>query len=348
MQEHKTPDFNDYRSMMKTVRTPERVRVETLRAAERAEAQHASERAERAYGTHRRPARKRATWKPLAAAACVAAVVGLGALGVTFGLPLLGNQPVTSPDTAASAPSGNFFALAAYAAENPEGEPGKTVAINMDRFQPGSPAGRYNPITREDMPDGTALYAFLFDVTCTGENIASITYEIVGDGAYFEWYDEEEFLRAHGVYGDDDPAVKNGYTINNTSTFTVAYESQDLQENRINCKLVVPYTQRSETIALSDQLLALEGDEYMNLVSSYQAAEAADASEGLQNLKIKVSATYNDGTTQTKYYVIAPVDDLEDAYRTYLDSTFATYQEQGSTEGIETPALFTITEVEAA
>lgn len=187
--------------------------------------------------------------------------------------------------------------------------------------------------------------AFIFDVTCTDENVRSITYEIIGNDAYFESYDEEEFLRAHGVYGDDDPSVENGYAINDESTFTVDYASQDLRENLINCHLLVPFKMRAETQTLMEQLLRCEGDEYLASMNATFAAEAVDASQALSQSQLKMTATFADGSTQSKSYVIAPIDGFEEAYRTYLDAGEAYYREHGTTEGFMEPKLYTITEI---
>lgn len=347
MQERKTPDFNDYRSMMKTVRTPEHVRAETLRAAERTEAQHASERAERTYSTNRRPAPKRATWKPLAAAACVAAVVGLGALGVTFGLPLLGNQPATSPDATPAAPSGNFFALAAYAAENPEGEPGKTTELGLRYFLPSGYSGsEVNMLTGEKYPDlDWITHKFLFDVTCEGENIQSIEYAIEGDGLYFWMYDEEEFLRAHGVYGDDDPAVEEGWTETIASSFSIDYANQDMIENRISCRLCVPIQLEGKAKELDAQIRTNDGiSENSELWEEFSNTVLVDAAQKLAQSQLTVTATFTDGSTQTKHYVIAPVEDFTSAYAVYQNAL----AEAGDIKDLEAPALFTITEVEAS
>lgn len=336
----KHANMHEYRSLMNNVDLPDRVRDTVMQETRRAEN----------GSTSRRTASRHAPQRPytmhrfvVAGACTLALAAGIGIVGsiAMKPAPEQSDAPLVSPDN----PNGNFFALAAYAAENPEAEPGKTVEVSLGRFSPGSSMGQINLLTGEEYADGRHVYAFIFDVTCTGENIQSITYEIVGNDAYFESYDEEEFLRAHGVYGDDDPAVENGYTINDESTFTVDYESQDLRENLISCHLLVPFTMRTETQTLMEQLVRSEGDEYLASMNAAFAAEAADASQALSQSQLKLTATFADGSTQSKSYVIAPVDGFEETYRAYCDTQRALFEEQGTTEGFEEPKLYTITEI---
>lgn len=85
----------------------------------------------------------------------------------------------------------------------------------------------------------------------------------------------------------------------------------------------------------------------MSIMPSAFAAEAADASQALSQSQLKVTATFADGSTQSKSYAIAPIDDFEEAYRAYLDEERALQKEQGTTEGLEEPKLYTITEIVA-
>lgn len=331
-------NMNEYRSLMENVDLPVHVHDAVAREARRIR-----------RGAATRPVaprRTRPVLRAIAAGACVLVLAtGIGVAGSILSL----NGAPASPDAPALVEphTGNFFALAAYAAENPEKEPGKAVAVSLGRFSPGSSAGQINLLTGEEYVDDRWVYTFIFDVTCTGENIQSITYEITGNDAYFEWYDEEEFLRAHGVYGNDDPAVENGYSVNSKNTFTVQYDSQDLRESRINCRLLVPFTMQEEAQTLLKQLMHSEGDEFMSIMPSAFAAEAADASQALSQSQLKVTATFADGSTQSKSYAIAPIDDFEEAYRAYLDEERALQKEQGTTEGLEEPKLYTITEIVA-
>ena len=329
-------NMNEYRSLMENVNLPVYVHDAVASEARRIRS-----------GTAMRPIAPRRVRPVLgvatAAACALALAAGIGIAGSILGL---NGAPASTDAPALVEPqTGNFFALAAYAAENPEEEPGKAVAVSLGRFSPGSSAGTINLLTGEEYIDNRRVYAFVFDVTCTGENIQSITYEIIGNDVYFEWYDEEEFLRAHGVYGNDDPAVENGYSVNSENTFTVEYDNQDLRESRINCRLLVPFSMQEKAQTLLKQLVRSEGDEFMSILPSALAAEAADASQALSQSQLNVTATFADGSTQSKSYAIAPIDGFEEAYRAYLDAENTLQKKQGTTEGLEEPKLYTITEM---
>ncbi len=287
---------------------------------------------------------KRSRAKGFTIAACLVIVAGLGA--AAFALNPFAAGPKDSPqtDNPAAATSDNFFTLVAYAAENPQAEPGKTVTLNADNFTLGSGGGiERNALTNEEYPDRYwVVQGFVFDVTCQGENIQSIEYAVEGNGAYFKLYDEEEFLRAHGVYGSDDPAVKSGYTESYDTSFSVDYTNQDMRANRISCTLNVPFHMGGRTRELWDTIFAADQSNAdstdSNPWSEFTTACIVDGAHQLAQSRIKMTATFTDGSTQTKSYVIAPVDNFEEAYR-------AVYLDAEPSEDAERPPLFTLTEI---
>lgn len=314
-----SPNLHEYNDLMGCVELPDHVREAVLREARTTKAAGVS-------------APRRRWGRAIAAGGCavalaVALAVGLNAAG------LLASTPEPAPEGSAASVSTNrnFFALAAYAAENPEQEPGKTVELSLGAFRPGSASG-----------DGLGqiIAGFDFDITCTGDHIASITYELEGDGLFFEWYDEEQFLRAHGVYGEDDPAVEEGYTIEDGTAFSVDYDEQNLDERRINCSVFVPVQLEGELLELDGQMYSLgeNYEEIERLSNRFWAMAFSQAADNLARSTFKMTATFEDGTTQTKSYVIAPVADFEELYRDHRES-------RGESD---LPALFTITESVAA
>ena len=66
--------------------------------------------------------------------------------------------------------------------------------------------------------------------------------------------------------------------------------------------------------------------------------------------RLKVTATYDDGTTETKTYVITPVDNLEETLRAYGEALRAQAAEEeanpGPTEPIARPQLFRFTQID--
>lgn len=303
---------------------------------------------------------KRTRFRGIAAAACLVLATGVGTTALALGLPAFlstGTDPgIDEPSAVTTPATGNFFSLAAYATENPAGESGRTVGLSLDSFhQSGYSGSELDALSGEERSDFDWLTSdYIFDMTCTGENITSITYELVGDDLYFEVYNEEEFLRAHGVYGDDDPAVKSGYTITDSTTFTVDYENQDLSEDNIKCTINIPFHMEGETKALSEQMKQAVGEEFKDLSLEFTLAVGQDAAQKLAQSQLKLTATFSDGTTQTKTYVIAPVEGFEQIYRPYLEAQddAAEAVRNGQTDAFdnlpEEPTLFTITEVSAA
>lgn len=53
--------------------------------------------------------------------------------------------------------------------------------------------------------------------------------------------------------------------------------------------------------------------------------------------RLKVTATYDDGTTETKTYVITPVDNLEETLRAYGEALRAQAAEERRTPGRPSP-----------
>lgn len=313
-------NLHEYNDLMVHVELPDHVHDAVLREIRRTD------------GPSLAP-RPRRRWARMAAiGGCAAALAVAAVVGVNAAMPVPdGGAPSPAGPEASAPASGNFFTLAAYAAENPDQEPGKTVELSLGAFQPGSASG-------DGM--GQIIAGFDFDITCTGDHIASITYELESDGLYFEWYDEEQFLRAHGVYGEDDPAVEEGYTIEDGTTFSVDYDEQDLDERRINCSVLVPVQLEGELLELDGQMYSL-GENYEEiepLSNRFWAMAFSQAADKLAQSAFKMTATFEDGTTQTKSYVIAPVADFEELYRDHRES-------RGESD---LPALFTITESVAA
>ncbi|WP_080801986.1 hypothetical protein [Arabiibacter massiliensis] len=315
----KPSNLREYNDLMGRVELPGHVHDAVLREVRRTEEPRAAA----------RPRRKRA--RMVAAGGCAVAL----AVAVTVGLNISGLltsalEPAPENSTASAPAGGNFFALAAYAAENPEQEPGKTVELSLGAFHPSGAGGTQDQ----------RIAAFNFDMACTGDNIASIVYELEGDGLYFEWYDGEQFLRAHGVYDDDDPAVEEGYTIEDSTTFSVDYDEQDLDERDIECRVLVPVTLEGDLLELEKHKYAIVDDyeEIEQLNNQSMPMLFAQAADKLAQSTFTMTATFEDGTKQTKKYTIAPVTDFEALYRDYWESKGA----------VSLPALFTITENVAA
>lgn len=305
-------------------------------------------------GTARRTTRRFRLVRGLAAAVCAVALVAGGALATgLIGWPV-GSMPqgsgAAAPD--ASPPSGNFFALAAYADENPAGAPDQTVTLDGKNFGLIHSAGGDG--------NGTMNVAYAFNLACTGTNIKSVEYAITNSDASFESYSNQDFLKAHGINPDGsyDPPSADGdaspgpsYQVTSAQSLTLDYADQPIDPSKLTCDLHVSFPLTGKTKELNDQLSNTSDNDPRIAESSTQYWDAVqvDAAHALAQARIKLTATFDDGTTQTKTYVIAPVEDFAQRQKAYQKARLEAYAQvgKGQTDAVDKlapPQLFTITE----
>ena len=178
---------------------------------------------------------------------------------------------------------GNFFTLKAFAQETPD-ESGAVVPLPTETLSAlGSFSGGDHSVwsVTHDI-----------DLSCSTRNVASLTYSLEGD--YASLPNDNTYTDTH-IYFDslvkdqaeDGPAGESGLD------FTVG----DFQQN----------------------------DE-KNLTRSIRASFVDDGlekrfSETLAKTAFVATVTFADGSTQTKSYVITPVDNFEQLYTEWLDSS---------------------------
>lgn len=290
---------------------------------------------------------KRNRMKGFAVAACTVLALGLGGTAIALGLPGL----VGSNDIPVAA---NSFQLAAFADEG--GTPANgPVALSFEEFTPTrTGAGPvYDSETGTYPGDIQASRSYNLNLTCTGTNIASITYELQGEGVSFNnWQLTSEYLESNG-----EPEVGTAMTNSNQdSTFTVDYHDQDMSAiDRVHHEICLNYVLEGSDRQAWDEFQASTAQPRVprdNMTEEEIAAwnEASDKfelvlgqhdAEIISQAKIVITATFNDGTTAAKTYRLAPVDDFEQAYSTYLATRFST---DGTTEP-NRPILYTLEEV---
>lgn len=198
-----------------------------------------------------------------------------------------------------------------------------------------------------------ASRAYNLNLTCSGENIASITYELQGEGVSFNnWQLTNEYLESNG-----EPEVGTAVTTaDQNSTFTVDYHDQDMSAiDRVHHEICLNYVLEGSDRQAWDKLQASTAQPRVprdNMTEEEIAAwnEASDKfelvlgqhdAEIISQAKIAITATFNDGTTATKTYRLVPVDDFEQAYSAYLADRFST---DGAAEP-NRPVLYTLEEV---
>lgn len=330
------PTLDDYRTMMNKTRAPERLKEAVLQEARarrgKAHAAQTERPSVRAAASARRPVRaitssKRHQAKAFAAAACLVLLAGVGTAALALGIPGL----LQSPDN-----GGNSFFLSAYAVEGTSAEPGTTIILGADELW-GSSSGRwFDPDTGSFRAyDEWNGYKFGFNLKCSGRNIDSITYEIEGEHAFFETINLEKASR---------PSTQEEIESGNTSAYgysksiTLDYDKQQgIQEDSIySIYLGFPVPEAARQ-AMYDQQA---GNDAHFLF--YEIAKSLDiaAADALAECKFHLTASFKDGSTQTKTYVIVSVEDLEERVVSYWNACRDDARP-------EKPELYTIVEVPA-
>lgn len=301
MTEHRNPShrptLDDYCAMMRDTRASDQLKDAVLDEA----------RARRRRGAPGAMPRRRPA-KPIAVAACLILAVGLGAVGMAFGLPsslharLFGAVDDASP---------NSFALAAYATENPEGASGTTVTLDSRDFTGGGGYSGpwYNPADDTFWSDEWAGYKYHFLVNCVGNNIETVTYEIEGERSYFETIDQTL----------TDEQRKNGaHTYRYTKTVTFDYDHQESADSNRIVEIYIGFPLSDSGLEAHRLLMSerdsKEADRQLNVSIEESAAKEMASS------KLNLTATFADGSTQMKSYVIAPVPDFTERYLAYYDA----------------------------
>lgn len=362
----KQPAMNEYRSLMNSVDLPESVRENVMRAALAPDAQRAQP----------QPARRTSPRHPvvrgLAAGTC--AVVLVAGLAFASGLVQLPNAPTHNGASVVPA-TGNFFTLAAYAAEQ-EGSNGQSATLALRNFGLGGgwSTGGLDVETGESHSDGDdpacigddgqafAQVHYLLDLTCIGNNIQSVTYSIGGERVHF--------TRENWIYG---PFSDEPMDFEQQDSFTIAYDQQEADKAEIQRNLVAyfPLNERGNEInaLLSDnaeerwrihesmgakdgESVRIDPNEHPELMSNEEEKALRDElgrivhrgfAELLAQAPLTLTATFTDGTTQTKSYLIAPVPEFDERYEAYIEERLKPWYEQNPEKA--EPILYTITEI---
>lgn len=322
-----SPEQDQYRALMDDIEMPGRVHDRVMREAHRlrtAEAVHAKP-TRRPCTCNQSGYRTRRFVTAVIAAACVLAL----ASGVAFAI----SQQLDN------ATAKNSFAL--DAGTDDFGYGGFTKVWRSDP--------EIDPNNADNAPDSGQRYlsvAHLFDLSCTGTNVASLTYTVEGDRVLF--YTNARMPEFSYQEGDDP------YTEDRTTSFTVNYDEQNANKTEIWHALRVSFPLEGEVAELYD---ATTGEFYgdrrkwdVNMHENLNALLIRKYADMIAQARLKVTATYDDGTTETKTYVITPVDNLEETLRAYGEALRAQAAEEeanpGPTEPIARPQLFRFTQID--
>ena len=302
----------------------------------------------------RRPRRERqgVTRRTFVRAGAVAA----GGVVAFFGINALMNH--------AAGKRGNWFALTAYA-EGTEGPDGSRLALG-ERF--GGHIGWAGGVDPATNGNDLIMASTELNLSCTGDNVDTLTYRLEGDnvGTDVDTYFKPGIWIFQSYYEDSGPVA----------SFTVDYDSQDTQSLQafltgraayyaVYANIPVPNdlvpvflelqeigeaqmerSEGSETIIETDEEQQRE-TELRNQVSVRVAELFA---EELAKTTLVMTATFNDGSEQTKRYSFSPREDYTQIYAGYLEEDWEAYLAGDDARRIELtqnpPSLYLITEAE--
>ena len=280
------------------------------------------------------------------AAASIAVFILAGATAITLGAsgpqstapsaPPLEQRADDPAGEAGDFPTGNFFVLKAWAdetaAENAPAPSGDPVGINWlhPAFVTSWETWQDDPVFGELLAPGEALTYFNFDAQCEGANLASVSYRIDNENAFFEYFDWREVDKLREAGDDPQQVVEHG------PSFTLTYGSDGTAATAFTRLYVISPCP----------------DEYAR--NPHAVEGYAEAARVLDGSTITLSATFDDGTTQEQAYRIAMAENFDEKCREFLDEYFAAWDivgRQGKEaildETSDAPKLFTLESIDA-
>lgn len=294
MTEHRNrlqkPTLDDYRAMMSDTHAPDQLKEAVLSQAHaRRTSAHSTPSARPSVQTaDPLDTFRRHRVKIFAVAACLALGVGLGTTALALNSPDgfgplddRAAEPLPSEDE--QQPNSSTEAQA------------NSVTLDASQFKGGHGYSGpwYNPVDDTFWNYEWAGYKYHFPITCTGTNIESITYEIEGERAYFEIIDNTVTAEQH---------ANGAHTFSYPKSVTFDYDHQEsISDERI------------VDIYIGFPLSESGRDAYHRLQSEGHSAEASDqldaaidegSAHELSGTVLRLTATFADGSTQTKSYLI--------------------------------------------
>ena len=164
-------------------------------------------------------------------------------------------------------------------------------------------------------------FKFRFDPVCTGDGIETITYELVGEHAYFELIaplgdNTTSVFPPNNPYG-----ATPGRSFFYTKQVTFDYDKQGFMPDGIVHSIYLRFPVSSEEAELEEGIL--DGT-YPNTTDDQQASTRLTflkdwgAAQELAKNNLKMTLTFADGSQDTKTLIITPVDDFKDKLTEYL------------------------------
>ena len=322
--------LEQFRARARRVSLPEDVRESVLDEIR-------VEKGERARGP-RRPRREQrvVTRRTFVRAGAVAA----GGVAAFFGANALMNHLTGEKN--------NWFALTAYA-EGTEGPNGSRLALGETFGGHISWAGGVDP---ESDGDDLLMVHTELNLSCTGNNVDTLTYQLEGDsvGTSADVYFKPGIWIFQSDHEGSGPVAH----------FTVDYDSQDTQSLQALLTGRLAYYAIYANIPVPDDLVPVflelqetEGTEedssrLLELMNQVEVRAAELFAEELAKTTLVMTATFNDGSEQTKRYSFSPREDYTQIYADYLKEDWEAYlagDDACRTELTQNPpSLYLITE----
>lgn len=233
-----------------------------------------------------------------------------------------------------AAPTSNDFVLKAWAEDAHDASPHQVTPfdpLGVNWLHPQYWQPNYNP---EDPYaegpvelTGTSLTTFNFDALCTGTNLVSVTFETTCDMAWFS-------------YQVGDPEQSRTMA----KSFTVDYQDETAVRASEGVVINVIEPESPQIAALIEQW-ANNPDCYWNDVLP---AGIAAAGRSLEGSELILTATFEDGSTQTKTYRIGLIDNYDERCREFVQGLVAQWEKNEGlvAEHEALPRLFTLELVE--
>lgn len=286
----------------------------------------------------RRP-RRTARYAIAAASTAIFILAGAGAVtleannpqGADLAAPSVEQQTVNPTDNALDSPTGNFFVLKAWADEATEANVPVTSSDPMGinwlhpAFVTSWESWQEDPVFGKLLEPGEALAYFNFDAQCEGANLASVSYHIDNENAFFEYFDWQEADQLRAAGEDPEQCVERG------SSFTLTYGNDGSAATAFTRLYVIAPCPDG----YDDNPHATEG--------------YAEAARVLDGSIVMLTATFDDGSTQEQAYRIAMAADFEEKCPEFLTEYFAAWDVAGPQgkeaildETSDAPKLFTL------
>lgn len=209
------------------------------------------------------------------------------------------------------------FTLTAYA-KGTEEEPGTVLAVGD--------FGRRESLSGGD--DGAWAYSASFDLSCTSQGIASLTYTLVGDHVGIS-----EDTSTPQIFFEEFASSETEHSSATGTSITVgsdAAASPGLSEadGVYVTRTIVAHIPRSAELERIDQVLASQEapdteDHRRSWLEAWAQVElflARSFADLLSQETLEVEAAFTDGASQVQRYAVRPTEDFESSLGSYLEA----------------------------